>query len=107
MANTKTIEINGVMPFGCTNSHIKQEDSTGTEKQCSDMLQLLGQFNLPESDLKISYGNGFHRSYNKALYCFRIHGTAAVAYRYVKHLIETFKACGCEVEEPKIIDLDA
>ncbi len=107
MANCKTIEIHGVMPFGCTNSHIKQKESTGTEKQCIDMIRLLGQFNLPESDLKISYGNEFRRTDNKVLFCFQIRGTASVAYSYIDHLVTTFKACGCEVEKPKIIDLDA
>ncbi len=107
MANCKTIEINGVIPFGCTNSHIKQKLSTGTEKQCRDLEQFLGQFNLPESDLTISYGNEFRRSDNKILYCFRVYGTSSVSHRYIDHLVVILKACGCEVEEPKIIDLDA
>jgi hypothetical protein len=97
VANVKSVEIDGTLPFNCD--------------EHPEMARILAQLNTPTIGLRIKWigQNGWKPNEHggvTAMYRFEIRGEEAVSFGYVARVGEIVRACGGVVTHLHAIDLE-
>jgi hypothetical protein len=89
MSNVKRLTVEGKLPFNCTENY--------------ELRQLLGQLNAPLMGIRITWVGSAEHIPNEetggstAIVYFTIHGTEAVSYKWIDHLLAVIVNAGGEI----------